>query len=80
MVAGGFWAAWLWEVPALLALGTDSEMWTWHPPRAWEAPVSLEQLNQRQGHGLGDSEQRLLLECLLPAFAWFSCLCFPHLS
>lgn len=75
-----FWAARLWEVPALLALGTDPEMQTWHPPRAWEAPVSLEQLNQRQGHRLGDSGQRPLLECPLPAFAWFSCPSFLHFS
>lgn len=60
MVAGGFWAAWLWEVPALLALGTHPEMQTRHLPRAWEAPVSLEQLNQRQGHRLSDSDQRSL--------------------
>lgn len=71
MVAGGFWAAWLWEVPALLALGTDPEMQTlgifpepWRPCvcRAAEVEAGLQIWRMSKGH------QR---ECLLLAFAWF---------
>lgn len=58
VLRGGWWflAAWLWEVPALLSLGTHPEMQTRHLPSAWEAPVSLEQRKQRQGHCLSDSD------------------------
>lgn len=44
----------LWEVPALLTLGTVPGMRPWSFPSAWEAPVPVEQLGGRQRRGLGD--------------------------
>lgn len=52
VVGGGFWAAPVWEVPILL--GTDPGMKPWSLPSAWEACMLVKQLDQRQGHGLGD--------------------------